>query len=499
MVYILHERNTFVYDAEAPDASFAVYDGTRYLRGKRSKSAESHAESLVARSTAIKEAFQKVEADMRAKLEQGDLHKDTRKGYEKRKTTALRIRTQKLEDVKFRRGVVTQLCGLEQVKQPGFMSRLNGEESVYLQAFTNGVIDLRVTPRQLRPGRPSDMVTERAAYAYGPRVEAKVNRVAQLWAQWLVNKDGTPNPEFVKYVSQLIASALDGVVRLSKQAILALIGWFGGEGKTLFITWLEGTIGGAATTFSTSIFSQKWHPNKPNDDLANAVAGRLAFGGELPADPLIAHQLKLVCAGENMGIKRSYESSTPVTVRCFAVCTTNADPVFTTGKGKEGLGADSAVGRRLVVVDFNSSFRHQPKADQKKAIDDLTAELFQDDMRLANMHFLLDAYQQAAECGFQMQQPDIVQEATQRVLNPLKPMLGNVFEITPGENKTASRIEAARMKALVEEQYPGKQALPRGPARPTAAALKTWSAATKMWLAPAPSGFALALSDKMVQ
>ncbi|KAK9808743.1 hypothetical protein WJX72_002901 [[Myrmecia] bisecta] len=148
------------------------------------------------------------------------------------------------------------------------------------------------------------------------------------------------------YVSQLIASALDGVVRLSKQAFLALIGWFGGEGKTLFITWLEGTIGGAATTFSTSIFTRTWEANKPNDDLANAVAGRLAFGGELPDRALIAHQLKLVCAGENMGIKRSYQTSTPVTVRCFAVCTTNKDPVFTTGTGKEGLGADHAVGRR---------------------------------------------------------------------------------------------------------------------------------------------------------
>ncbi|KAK9830559.1 hypothetical protein WJX72_012480 [[Myrmecia] bisecta] len=230
----------------------------------------------------------------------------------------------------------------------------------------------------------------------------------------------------------------------------------GREGKTLFTTYLQDTIGEMATTFSTSIFATRWDPNKPNDALANAVAGRLAFGGELPGD-VIAAQLKLVCAGERVCTKRGYEQLTTVQVRCLAVCTTNQDPRFITGRTKEDAGADKAVGRRLIALDFNASFRNQPEADDNKAIDALSAELGQDHMRLATMHFLLDAYQLAAECGFQLRWPGIVKESTQRVLNPVKLMVGTVLEVTPGDKKTASRMENARLTELVKEEFPGKQ------------------------------------------
>ena len=188
------------------------------------------------------------------------------------------MRKESLIKLKFRKEVVEELKGLEVVKVPGFMPELNGKASEYLQAFANGVIDLRDPDRQLRPGRPSDKLLGRAAYEFGPPDPEQTAFVKRLYADWFVSEDGTPNEEYVEFVVTLLASALDGVVRGSKQIMLFFIGFSAANGmlealsslgagclrhnarthvlllavagKTLLTTFLQDTIGAMATTLT---------------------------------------------------------------------------------------------------------------------------------------------------------------------------------------------------------------------------------------------------------
>ena len=121
------------------------------------------------------------------------------------------------------------------------------------------------------------------------------------------------------------------------------------------------------------------------------MSGRLAIGAELGAS-LHPTQFKLLSAGERVLARRAHGALVQVTVRCMAVCTSNADPRFVTPQEKEPLGADNGVDRRILAFDFNATFRHEPQAKQKKAIDDMFEILSQDAMQLAHIHISMDAH-----------------------------------------------------------------------------------------------------------
>jgi len=291
----------------------------------------------------------------------------------------------KLLDCGFKDCVMKELR--EYMLDEGFLGRLDSNPN--LIAFTNGVWELK--QKRFRKATPEDYVSIHVGYDYNPEdTEEDKAKIDRYW------RTLHPVEEQRTYMKRMLGRQLYGDNGNEKFHFHAGYGGSAANGKTKFFDILEHAGGGYVCKFGVEILTAKFRPDagKPMPEFASWRAVRFLYCTEPNSyDTINSGIMKDRSGGEKVNYRILYsnemQSFRPM-YKLHLMCndTPNID------------GTDSGVRRRIVKVDYISTFVDaadaNPEAHMYPRDGDLI-EAFKESagLRMAFLRELLQAYDHA--------------------------------------------------------------------------------------------------------
>jgi P4 family phage/plasmid primase-like protien len=257
--------------------------------------------------------------------------------------------------------------------EPRFVSKLNCKK--HLVPFTNGVFDL--LNKEFRPSRKEDYVLLTTDYDYHPEEN---NPNVYLFLEQIL-----PNKTVRDYVLKKFAECLNGDIPNTK--FLMFIG-DGANGKSQLLNLMKIAFGELAEKVEVTLLTRKRNnANEANSEKIKLMNKRFAFLSE-PEDgeKINISLLKELTGSEEIVARGLYQESVSFVMETKLFLACNELP--------EIKGEDTALWRRIRVIDFPSRFIDDPKEINEFKIDITLPSTLREDVswRQTFMNILLMYY-----------------------------------------------------------------------------------------------------------
>ncbi|NDD85269.1 hypothetical protein EBZ38_13480 [bacterium] len=260
-----------------------------------------------------------------------------------------------------------------------FFSKLNSKK--HLVPFTNGVFDL--VTRQFRKTQKEDYFNFSVGYPYIENSDT-TDQTLHNQVTMFINKI-LPQQEVRDYVLKKLSECLNGDI--PNTAFLMFIG-DGANGKSQLLNLMKATMGQLGEKVEVTLLTRKRNnANEANTEKVKLMHKRFAFLSE-PEDgeKLNIGLLKELTGSEEIVARGLYQNSMTFVMEAKLFLACNELP--------EIRGEDTALWRRIRVVDFPSRFVENPNEPNEYAIDYTIPSRIREDItwRQTFMNVLLEYY-----------------------------------------------------------------------------------------------------------
>lgn len=258
----------------------------------------------------------------------------------------------KLENVSFKKNVLTEMYYLFKQLEPNFISKLDANP--YLMGFNNGVYDFK--SNIFRKGELTDYVTFSTGYDYTEYDNncVEVKEIYDFLGKIITNK------RVFEYLLKILGRSLIGI---SDESFHILTGLSGANGKSTLINFLEDTLADYNTAVDVSLLTNKRALSASASPDVIRLRGKryVSFAEPEYGDTLKSGILKAFSGGDSIIARELYKSpiSFKLQASMFLVC--NDLPNLSS--------VDGGMVRRIRVIEFKSRFCDNPIKENEFMID----------------------------------------------------------------------------------------------------------------------------------
>jgi P4 family phage/plasmid primase-like protien len=258
----------------------------------------------------------------------------------------------KLENVSFKKNVLTEMYSLFKQLEPDFILKLDANP--YLMGFNNGVYDFKLNI--FRKGEITDYITFSTGYEYIEYNEnsVEVKEIYNFLSQIITNK------KVFEYLLKILGRSLIGI---SDESFHILTGLSGANGKSTLINFLEDTLNDYNTAVDVSLLTNKRALSSSASPDVIRLRGKryVSFAEPEFGDTLKTGLLKAFSGGDSIIARELYKApiSFKLQASMFLVC--NDLPNLSS--------IDGGTCRRIRVIEFRSRFCDNPKKENEFMID----------------------------------------------------------------------------------------------------------------------------------
>lgn len=258
----------------------------------------------------------------------------------------------KLENVTFKKSVMTEMHYLFKSLEPNFVSKLDANP--YLIGFKNGVFDLESFT--FKNGNPKDYLTQSTGYEYID-YDSELDEVKDIYS---FLKQIIPNDKVREYLLKILGRSLCGI---NDEKFYIFTGLSGANGKSTLINFLEYTLDDYATGADVSLLTNaKALSSAASPDIIRLKGKRLVSFAEPEArDTLKAGIIKSFSGGDSIIARELYKAPISFKLQASMFLCTNDIPNISS--------FDGGVTRRIRVINFTSRFCDKPIKENEFKID----------------------------------------------------------------------------------------------------------------------------------
>lgn len=258
----------------------------------------------------------------------------------------------KLENVTFKKNVMTEMYYLFKSLEPNFISKLDSNPN--LIGFKNGVYDLE--NNMFRNGNSKDYLTLSTGYEfieYDPN-DSNVKEIYEFLSQII------PNKKVREYLLKILGRSLLGIC---DEKFYILSGLSGANGKSTLINLLEYTLGDYCTGCDISLLTNpRAISSSASPDVIRLKGKRLvSFAEPEYRDTLKTGLIKVFSGGDTVIARELYKAPISFKLQASMFMCCNDLPAINS--------VDGGTMRRLRVINFTSRFCDNPIKTNEFKID----------------------------------------------------------------------------------------------------------------------------------
>lgn len=255
-----------------------------------------------------------------------------------------------------------------------FLSKLNSKK--HLLPFENGVYDL--VKNEFRESTRDDFIEYTCNYNYDKNIN---NKDVYVFLEQIL-----PNKSVREYTLKKMSDCLNGDIQ--NTTFMMFIGISGANGKSQLLNLMKTTLGNFADKVEVTLLTRKRNnANEANCEKIKLINKRFAFLSE-PEDgeKINIGLLKELTSSEEIVARGLYTESVSFRMEAKLFLACNELP--------EIKGEDSALWRRIRVIDFPSKFIENPQKENEYQIDKTLPTKIREDItwKQTFMNILLEYY-----------------------------------------------------------------------------------------------------------
>jgi P4 family phage/plasmid primase-like protien len=305
----------------------------------------------------------------------------------------------KLENVSFKKNIMTEMYYLFKSLEPNFVSKLDA--SPYLIGFKNGIYDLE--DMTFRCGEQKDYLTLTTGYdfiEYDPNA-LEVQEIYGFLRQII------PNEKVFKYLLKILGRSLLGI---NDEHFYIFTGLSGANGKSTLINFLEYTLGDYITSADVSLLTNnRAMSSSASPDIIRLKGRRLvSFAEPEYGDTLKTGIIKAFSGGDSIIARELYKAPISFKLQASMFMCCNDLPNISS--------IDGGSFRRLRIVEFKSRFCDTPIKQNEFKID----PTIKDKIKNWRPYFMsilihyLELYQEELRVTGKIEEPEEVKIATNK-------------------------------------------------------------------------------------
>lgn len=258
----------------------------------------------------------------------------------------------KLENVTFKKNIMTEMHYLFKSLEPNFMSKLDANP--YLMGFKNGVYDLE--NQVFRNGQHKDYITLSTGYDY-LEYDENLEEVKDIY-KFL--RQIMPNKNVLEYLLKILGRSLLGVC---DEKFYIFTGLSGANGKSTLVNFLEYTLGDYMTSADVSLLTNtRALSSSASPDVIRLKGKRMVdFAEPESNDTIKVGIIKAFSGGDSIIARELYKAPVSFKLQASMILCTNDLPAISS--------IDGGIIRRLRILDFTSRFCDNPVKPNEFKID----------------------------------------------------------------------------------------------------------------------------------
>lgn len=258
----------------------------------------------------------------------------------------------KLENVSFKKNVLSEMHYLFKSLEPNFVSKLDCNP--YIIGFKNGVYDLKTMT--FRQGEQNDYITLSTGYEYTP-YDPECEEVQDIY-KFL--RQIIPNKKVFEYLLKVLGRSLLGI---NDEQFYIFTGLSGANGKSTLINFLEYTLGDYMTSADVSLLTNnRALSSSASPDIIRLKGRRLvSFAEPEYGDVLKTGIIKAFSGGDSIIARELYKAPISFKLQASMFMCCNDLPSINS--------IDGGSFRRLRIVEFKSRFCENPIKENEFKID----------------------------------------------------------------------------------------------------------------------------------
>jgi P4 family phage/plasmid primase-like protien len=258
----------------------------------------------------------------------------------------------KLENVSFKKNILTEMHYLFKNCEPNFISKLDCNP--YLIGFEDGVYDLAAN--EFRKGKSEDYITFSTGYDYIP-YDSNCKEVSDINS--FLSKI-IPNKKVMEYLLKVLGRSLLGI---ADEQFYIWTGLSGANGKSTLINFLEYTLGDYTTGVDVGLLTNKRAlSSSASPDIIRLKGKRIvSFAEPEYGDTLKTGILKAFSGGDSIIARELYKAPISFKLQASMIMCCNDLPALSS--------IDGGTLRRIRIIDFTSRFCDNPKKKNEFMID----------------------------------------------------------------------------------------------------------------------------------
>lgn len=258
----------------------------------------------------------------------------------------------KLENVSFKKNVLTEMYYLFKSLEPDFMTKLDANP--YLMGFKNGVYDLE--KGIFRDGEQKDYLTFSTGYDY-TTYDPECDEVKEIYS--FLSKI-IPNKKVLEYLLKVLGRSLIGI---PDEHFYIFTGLSGANGKSTLINFLEDTLGDYNTAVDVSLLTNKRGLSASASPDVIRLKGKriISFAEPEAKDELKVGMMKAMSGGDSIVARELYKAPVAFKLQSSMFLCCNDLPAISS--------CDGGTFRRLRVINFPSRFCDNPIKSNEYLID----------------------------------------------------------------------------------------------------------------------------------
>jgi P4 family phage/plasmid primase-like protien len=305
----------------------------------------------------------------------------------------------KLENVSFKKNIMTEMHYLFKSLEPNFLSKL--DSNPYIIGFKNGIYDLQNCV--FRTGDPKDYLTLSTGYDY-IEYYPECQEIKDIYS---FLSEIIPKRNVLDYLLKVLGRSLLGI---NDEHFYIFTGLSGANGKSTLINFLEYTLGDYLTAADVSLLTNnRALSSSASPDVIRLKGRRLVSFAEPEAgDVLKTGIIKSFSGGDSIIARELYKAPISFKLQASMFMCCNDLPAISS--------VDGGTTRRLRIIEFKSRFCDTPIKDNEFKIDPTIKEKIKN-WRPYFMSILLHYYQlynkEVKENG-KIEEPNEVKIATNK-------------------------------------------------------------------------------------
>jgi P4 family phage/plasmid primase-like protien len=258
----------------------------------------------------------------------------------------------KLENVSFKKNIMTEMHYLFKSLEPNFISKL--DSNPYLIGFKNGIYDLETNT--FRHGEQKDYLTLSTGYEF-IEYEPDCEEVQEIYA---FLRKIIPNEKVFSYLLKVLGRSLLGI---NDEHFYIFTGLSGANGKSTLINFLEYTLGDYMTSADVSLLTNnRAMSSSASPDIIRLKGRRfVSFAEPEYGDTLKTGIIKAFSGGDSIIARELYKAPISFKLQASMFMCCNDLPNVNS--------IDGGTFRRLRVVEFKSRFCDNPIKQNEFKID----------------------------------------------------------------------------------------------------------------------------------